>query len=193
MYDVSGVATVDQFNSLYILAEEEPKSGDQGAIQTMTSGADSPELFEVMFTAKDGNESRVVSRHPICMGSAMCAVVGSQRTSVVDYDVEVAQFAAIADPIVKDSLNGMIVWVRPNLMSDGRLSIDVRGGTRISSDEQPVEIGSALLGPVQETSGRESTVSQRLVLEGADGVWSADLGAMTGEDSVGLSMTIRRL
>ena len=111
----------------------------------------------------------------------------------VDYDVEVAQFAAIADPIVKDSLNGMIVWVRPNLMSDGRLSIDVRGGTRISSDEQPVEIGSALLGPVQETSGRESTVSQRLVLEGADGVWSADLGAMTGEDSVGLSMTIRRL
>ena len=87
----------------------------------------------------------------------------------------------------------MIVWVRPNLMSDGRLSIDVRGGTRISSDEQPVEIGSALLGPVQETSGRESTVSQRLVLEGADGVWSADLGAMTGEDSVGLSMTIRRL
>ena len=193
MYDVSGVATVDQFNSLYILAEEEPNSGDQGAIQTMTSGADSPELFEVMFTAKDGNESRVVSRHPICMGSAMCAVVGSQRTSVVDYDVEVAQFAAIADPIVKDSLNGMIVWVRPNLMSDGRLSIDVRGGTRISSDEQPVEIGSALLGPVQETSGRESTVSQRLVLEGTDGIWSADLGAMTGEDSVGLSMTIRRL
>ncbi|MFB3065300.1 MAG: hypothetical protein ACE10D_02200, partial [Planctomycetota bacterium] len=50
-----------------------------------------------------------------------CFAAGTERNIVADYDVEVAQEARIADPVIGQVFSGMLVNVRPLPSRDGRV------------------------------------------------------------------------
>jgi HPt (histidine-containing phosphotransfer) domain-containing protein len=56
------------------------------------------------------------------LGDSLLLLGGTERFYLVDYDVEIAQAAAIPDPIVTDLFEGTSFWCRPNRAGSGVLS-----------------------------------------------------------------------
>lgn len=128
----------------------------------------------------------------ILMGSTNVVSVGSERSSLIDYDVEVAQFAAVADPTVVAGFDGLMGLVHATLGSDGRLHLRTRASGTWTAKERWSDLGMRYMDGIDQITQERLFVDERRILEPAgDGAWVGVFGA-EGDRGASLRVAIRR-
>jgi hypothetical protein len=94
-------------------------------------------------------------------GSNLAAMVGLSTTSLVGYDVEVAQFAAAADPLVAPQFVGLALRAHATRLAAGGAALDLDVAL---SHRRALPSLAALGGPLM--ARLEKTPFDRLRLEG---------------------------
>ena len=148
--------------------------------------------LDVTLHARGGN-SRVPVRWslPVRPGSGCALLCGISGTALFDFDVEVAQYACVADPIQASVFNGLCLGVTASRAGNGGYSLDVRGsahllkgGPRTTFDakdtmmgvvEQPV-IDSLLLDEERTVAVGSSLVAGGETKDGDRPVLSVEVG-----------------
>ncbi len=87
---------------------------------------------------------------PVLTGSTFGAVAGTTSTAMVDYDIEVAQFATISDALVIPIFDGLAGSIGVS-ESGGGFVVDMEGyGYRIQRPIQPLESSGPFTGHVDQ-------------------------------------------
>jgi hypothetical protein len=110
-------------------------------------------------------------------GRSTAIILGNARNFVADYDVEVAQSARIADPIIGQSFEGLAANLCPRLSPDGmriRLDLNVLYSRR-RADDRPVAPGAKGLGLVEKLT-EDRTVFDMTAEFPATGAYVIDAG-----------------
>jgi hypothetical protein len=114
---------------------------------------------------------------PTLMGRRASLMAGSTANFIADYDVEVAQEARIADPIVGQGFDGLVVNLRPTLSSDKR-TVNVALQMLLARRTFPnraFESGAQFLGPIDHMRQDRSVIDANLQIP-AGGTHVVDLG-----------------
>jgi hypothetical protein len=114
---------------------------------------------------------------PTIFGRTGSVMIGNTANYIADYDVEVAQEARIADPIIGQSFGGLVANVRPNRSADGRsvsLDLELLLSRRLGL-EPAFDTGAQTLGPVERYTELRALVSTTLEIP-AGGTSVLDLG-----------------
>jgi hypothetical protein len=86
-------------------------------------------------------------------GKETCVLLGRTRNFVADYDVEVAQWSKIADPVIGQSFAGLAANLLPRLSVDGskvRLDLGVLFATRKEEEVSSLDPGAEKLGYLEQ-------------------------------------------
>jgi hypothetical protein len=75
----------------------------------------------------EGSSSGVECALPAMVGQTSAVVLGVEGTTITDYDVEIAQHSAVADPIAWIAFDGLAVTLEPRRTVDGKLTLHLRG------------------------------------------------------------------
>ena len=120
-------------------------------------------LVELELRLHAGDAVPVRCSVPLRPGSSCGVVVGVTTLVLHDYDVEVAQFAAVVDPLRTAVLNGLAVGISPSIGSDGELTITLDGSAHLLAGPiQPLALSGPLLGAIDEVVVDRLTLSDRL-------------------------------
>jgi hypothetical protein len=134
--------------------------------------------------AQPAAQSSTIARWvlPLRAGTASCAVLGRESSEVGDYDVEVAQLAAAADPQMYFAFDGLALTLEPGIATSGDLTLDIgacahvkRGDTREFDPRVPT------LGRMQQSTYDQLSTREKLVFaKGANGPRRVVLGDAAG-------------
>ena len=116
-------------------------------------------------------------RVPTLSGRMASLMIGSTANYVADYDVEVAQEARIADPIIGQAFDGLVANVRPTLSADKQtvgLSIQMLMSRRTIA-ERAFDTGTRYLGPIDHVQEDRRVVQENIRFP-TSGVYLLDLG-----------------
>ncbi len=116
-------------------------------------------------------------RMPTIAGRMTTIQIGSTMNFLADYDVEVAQEARIADPIVGQSFEGLAANLRPRFPRESRF-VTVEAEMLLSFrtlDPEPIDLNAQYLGPLDRVTTRRSVVNQTLQIP-RGGTYVIDLG-----------------
>ena len=135
--ELSGCNVFD--SQAWLLIARIPRSGEGAvidpAVARLGSGAPLPQSFSVELSLRRG--PNVVARSTIALrsGVASTVVAGAEDELLYDWDVEVAQSASVADPVIKPSFEGLCARVRVERDATGALVLDIRGFGQARSGE----------------------------------------------------------
>lgn len=173
-----------------VLAEQQRLSGQ---FEDLVPEARLLDLGVALRHVGDGPAREAVAvRAPVRAGESSSFVVGLGELEVRDYDVEVAQLSAIADPGVVHAFDGLALWVLPAYAPDGGLYVDVRGGGQLYLAHTQFELGNPMMPWVDQTTSTHVLVNERVRMDrGEDGRWRATFG-LTGGNGVenGLQLAV---
>ena len=111
---------------------------------------------------------------------------------MIDYDVEVAQFAAVPDPSVVVGFDGLMGLVHATLGSDGNLHLRARASGTWTAKEHWSDLGMRYMDGLDQVTQERLFVDERRILEAiGDGTWVGVFGA-EGDRGASLRVTIRR-
>ncbi|MFT7680499.1 MAG: hypothetical protein ACI8QC_004505 [Planctomycetota bacterium] len=131
-------------------------------------------------------------QQPMLDGYTSLLSLGNESLEVLDYDVEVAQFAATPDPHVSVIFDGIVAHLGASLGGDGRLRLDLRAAANWAAGSRRVELGTGLIdGFDQNTQGRLFVDERRVLSADAQGGWSASFGA-TGDRGASLRVSVSK-
>ena len=100
---------------------------------------------------------------PVRGGEVGAVVLGVQDELLADYDVEVAQFAAVADPTIYSSFDGLIARVVPSWSPSGELSVHVVAEANVTTGEaEKVDMEGPVLGELEQRTHTSLTVDERV-------------------------------
>ena len=160
-------------------------------IETFDGLVRSSEQFDVEVTVTHLDDTKVRSRSIVTNGGSLALGVGIESLGIYDYDVEVAQNAAISDPHVRPIFDGLALWMQPTLRSDGSLAIDVRGGANLVTEMIETDLDSQFFPALDSVESLHTLVRERRVLRAAgDGSWSTVIGG--GETGPRIEIVLRR-
>jgi hypothetical protein len=160
-------------------------------IETFDTLVRPSDQFDVEVTVTHGDATKVRSRSLVTNGGSLTLGVGEESLGIYDYDVEVAQFAAISDPHVRPIFDGLAMWLQPSLRSDGSLAIDVRGGANLVTSVSETNLDSQFFPALDSVESLHTLVRERRVLRAAgDGSWSTVIGG--GETGPRIEIVLRR-
>lgn len=128
--------------------------------------APAPRLLQVTLTlkrARGSGEALARAVLPVRLGEQGFVVLGTESHRLWDYDVEVAQKASIADPLVCDSFDGFVGAVRPRLAAGGGIAVELYGEARVQH------------GPAREFDARATTIGA---------LWQADFDQVSLRERV---------
>ena len=137
------------------------------------------DLIELTVAVRGGDEAGgtpLLARLPVRPGSSAGLVLGIEGSSVVDYDVEVAQMSSVPDPRVEMELDGMALWVRATPTVGGDLSFEVRGAVHLKQGEALVSTGCSTYDALQQSRFRHLFVNERRVVPEGEGGWRMLVG-----------------
>ncbi|MEW6073536.1 MAG: hypothetical protein AB1726_13210 [Planctomycetota bacterium] len=142
--------------------------------------------LEVTLSVQGGHPRVPVRwRLPVRPGSACGLLLAVSGSTLVDFDVEVAQFACVADPQVAPTFDGLCLAVTPSVVAGGT-ALDVRGlarllarGPRPTFDPQHDVIGA-----VDQVAGDRLVIDERRVVGGAPASLVVGGDAKEGDRSV---------
>lgn len=143
------------------------------------------EVLDVELSVRSGHGHSVTGRVPLRLGGQAALVLGTQSLEHWDYDVEVAQFAAVADMSVRVSLDGLCVWMRPGRSRSGAPTLELRGGAQLAYGEGRFDLDGPVVDSVQQTRSEDLILDERAVLRREGDAWVATFG-----DTEGLSLTV---
>lgn len=128
---------------------------------------------------------------PLRPGSSCGVVVGVTTLVLHDYDVEVAQFAAVVDPVRTAVLNGLAVSISPSIGNAGELSVTIDGSADLQAAPiQPLALSGPLLGSVDEVTVDRLTLSDRLRFGAPRGPQSRSIGTAAAGDRRALRLEV---
>lgn len=134
----------------------------------------------------DGGHEAARVTLPLRAGTSGVALAGFETTEVADYDVEVAQFAAVADPSPFVAFDGLVFWARPAYTPAGDLLVDVRVRVHFREGEiQELDLRSPVLGQVQQSTYERLFVNERLRFPASGSNRSVVLGDTSNGGSEG--------
>ena len=147
--------------------------------------------FDVEITVTHGDVTKVRSRSLVTNGGSLTLGVGVESLGIYDYDVEVAQFAAISDPHVRPIFDGLAIWLQPSLRSDGSLALEVRGGANLVTEMIETDLDSQFFPALDSVESLHTLVRERRVVRAAgDGSWTTVIGG--GETGPRIEIVLRR-
>ncbi|MBK7643526.1 MAG: hypothetical protein IPJ19_10855 [Planctomycetes bacterium] len=109
--------------------------GVEAAVTRMGSGAPVPASCSAELVLRKGTTVLVRSTLALRMGISSTIVAGSEDELLDDWDVEVAQTASAADPIIRASFEGLCARMRVDKDGAGALILDVRAFGQVRSGE----------------------------------------------------------
>lgn len=128
----------------------------------LARAAPSTRLLQLRLTLeRKGSPPIARASVPLRTGEASTLVLGAEATYVADYDVEVAQSAAILDPIVAIAFEGFVVRALPRSGVDGSPSLDLsvlasaRREPAREFEPRPVSAGSVTEETMEELIAHE--------------------------------------
>ncbi len=88
------------------------------------------EVVQVSFTLRrrgEGASKGVRGDLAASVGQTSAAVLGVESTTTTDFDIEIAQASAVADPVTWMSFDGLALTVSPRRNASGGLFLELRG------------------------------------------------------------------
>ena len=137
--------------------------------------------FRLTRAGGEGPAADIGARFPVRLGESCTVVLGIEELEVRDYDVEVAQYAATADPIVFHAFDGLALWARPERDPKGGMLIEVRGGGHLLLGREALPLGIETMPFVDQSDFAHLFVSERVRMQrGDDGRWRTVFGLAGG-------------
>ena len=127
--------------------------------------------------SRDGGELVAAGSLPTIMGRTASLMAGSTANFIAGYDTEVAQEARIADPIIGQEFDGLVLNLRPSASSSPRtvnLDLQMLLARRTFAD-RPFDTGTKFLGPIDHVRQDRSLVETNLEIP-AGGTHVVDMG-----------------
>lgn len=118
---------------------------------------------------------------PICYGESSGCVLATETQYVGSLDVEVAQGAATADPVIHDAFDGIVLRVRPTRAVDGSTMLEISARAHVLSGAlQEVDLGTPLSLPGKRGEFDNLIADERLTFAAQGGVRKISLGGSGG-------------
>lgn len=137
-----------------------------------------PEPMELLIEFFDGEKLVAAYSGHALGGSTTVFSMGAETMDVIDYDVEVAQFAAVPDPTVASRFDGLMGIVRATPAAGGQVSLVLRAATTWTTSDRSVDLGMSLMEGIDQASQGRLFVDERRVLSSENGgEWTARFGA----------------
>jgi hypothetical protein len=155
-------------------------------------------MFDVTVTVvQSGGPDRpaVRTRMPVRSGTSCCAIVGIEGMELLDYDVEVAQGASVADASLYSVFDGLGIWLKPTISPSGNLVLEVRGAAHLQEGElQELPLQVQVMESVDQSTHNACFVNERVSIQTVEGQnsWQAVFGGTGGNDSVRIEVEVRR-
>jgi hypothetical protein len=118
---------------------------------------------------------------PICYGESSGCVLAAETQYLGSVDVEVAQGAATADPVIHDAFDGIVLRVRPTRAVDGSTMLEISARARVLSGPlQEVDLGAPLSLPGKRGEFDSLIADERLTFAAQGGTRRVSLGGSGG-------------
>ena len=135
--DASGLDVFDSHAWLVIARSQRTAEGSglEAALARLSAGVRVPQGFSAEVALRRG--SSLIARSTIALrsGVASTLVAGAEDELLYDWDVEVAQSAAVADPQMRSSFEGLCARLRVDRDAGGALLLQIRGFGQVRSGE----------------------------------------------------------
>ena len=196
--DLASGALDLQFQEPWLLVQP-AGSGSAATSRAVRNGFEelraSTELLDISLSLEQGGNEVIAASLPARVGSSCSLVLGIEEFEQPDFDVEVAQFAATADPQIYTSLDGLVLYLNPLVGRDG-LSMRVRGAGHLLLDRKTVGLGSSIPTSVDQSEYAHLFVNETVRFEpSGDSQWSHTFGKQsgaTGPADLTLRIEVRR-
>ncbi len=155
-------------------------SGPEAAVTRLGRGAWVPQSFSAELALRRG--PNVIARSTLALRSGVpsTVVAGAEDELLSDWDVEVAQSASVADPVIQASFEGLCARLRVERDGAGGLVLDIRGfGQTRSGELRNLDPQVPTVGPMTQGSWDRLGIEERLTLP-ADGPKKAVFGDSGG-------------
>jgi len=142
----------------------------EGCMERISGLTPAPRLAQVVVALRRGEAEIARCALPLRDGVPATAVLGSEALEVGDLDVEIAQSAAIADPVMRVAFDGIAVWLRPSFTLAGDLALEVlaRAQARNGARRQ-LDLGTPGLGQIEQSTYDQLLVREKLLFRKAEG------------------------
>lgn len=128
--------------TMVVVGLEEDATGSEGIPALVEAIQPRSELVQIsLFIDRPGEgDSRSLSCFlPLRVGIESCIVLGTEASSISEFNVEIAQGSSVNDPIGGIDLDGTILFIHPRRTVDGELRLRIRGGVQLLRDRQVLE------------------------------------------------------
>jgi len=161
----------------------EPTSGSPGLSPTdpALASVHPQESASIALTLRRAGATIIQWSAPIAVGQTSAISLGGEKLSIVDADVEVAQFAAAIDPIVAPTVDGLVASLHASHAQDGSWVVELSARVRVlAKPPAMLDAGASLQLPVQHAEHDELVANDRVILGSGPGARRAVLGMSGG-------------
>ncbi|MDF1838533.1 MAG: hypothetical protein P1V35_11750 [Planctomycetota bacterium] len=138
----------------------------------------------------DGNEVAAFQQ-VVSEGATVSWFCGAERSSIRDYDVEVAQYASISDPNVKVTMEGSMIELSLSRDTSGALTVQMNAQMNLPQGESPMNFSSPFFGSHKRMSYQQARFDgmQTLKASGEGGIQTAYFGG-EGDNAIHLKLRV---
>jgi len=131
-------------------------------------------------------------------GEPATLVLGAEDFELAEFDVEVAQSATIADPVMCVGFDGLLLWLKPSFAPSGDLAVELVARAHFRTGEsRQFDLRVPGLGKLDESAYDQLFAREKLVFRKADGaprtLVIGDAGAGATKGSLALEVEASEL
>jgi len=135
---------------------------------------------------------------PLRSGEPATLVLGAEDFELAEFDVEVAQSATIADPVMCVGFDGLLLWLKPSFAPSGDLAVELVARAHFRTGEsRQFDLRVPGLGKLDESAYDQLFAREKLVFRKADGaprtLVIGDAGAGATKGSLALEVEASEL
>ena len=148
------------------------QSGDASRLAKLVDAAlPTSEVVQVSLRLESGSaDGEVVSCElPMRLGTESSVVLGTESSTVFEYDIEIAQGATIHDPNVEIDMDGLMLSIRPSRTADGGIQLRIQGGAQLVQNVNEVRSKNNSFGSLQLKTYDRLLIHQVLYFDGEEG------------------------
>ncbi|MEZ6016253.1 MAG: hypothetical protein R3F49_14130 [Planctomycetota bacterium] len=128
------------------------------------------------------------ARLPLRLGAAGAVSLTREALDAQDYDVEIAERTAMADPSLVHVFDGLVCWFRALPLDADHIVLELAGAAKVMGPRKQKSADDSLCGVMEEReTERLGLRGRRVLTRDAGGVYRAEVGALSG---AGLSFVI---
>jgi len=122
------------------------------------------------------------ARLPLLLGETAAVSLTREALDAVEADVEIAERSACTDPRMQHVFGGLVCAVKALPLADGRVVLDLAGVAQVMGARRTKVLDDEFVPALEERDlERLGLRSRRVLSAGADGVFRAVVGAVSGD------------